>query len=145
MPSIICDALCNLVPFAQFKKRERHPWRSNFTKSNTPPWVFSRFLNCTNDIKSRKTSHLVSVNLNHIIFLLVFPVLCQLLVWSEILIISFIIQNITIQMMQMNIILYRHVNGLYNVSKTFRGRFTESFYATNEFVTFLNFFDQHEN
>ena len=83
MPSIICDALCNLVPFAQFKKRERHPWRSNFTKSNTPPWVFSRFLNCTNDIKSRKTSHLVSVNLSHIIFLLVFPVLCQLLVWSE--------------------------------------------------------------
>ena len=41
---------------------------------------FSRFLNCTNDIKSRKTLHLVSVNLNHhIIFLLVFPVSCQLL------------------------------------------------------------------
>ena len=24
----ICDALRDLVPFAQFKKREKHPWRS---------------------------------------------------------------------------------------------------------------------
>ena len=24
----ICDALCDLVPFAQFKKREKHLWRS---------------------------------------------------------------------------------------------------------------------
>ena len=24
----ICDVLCDLVPFAQFKKREKHPWRS---------------------------------------------------------------------------------------------------------------------
>ena len=23
-----CDALHNLVPFAQFKNREKHPWRS---------------------------------------------------------------------------------------------------------------------
>ena len=23
-----CDALRNLVPFVQFKKREKHPWRS---------------------------------------------------------------------------------------------------------------------
>ena len=48
----ICGALRDLVPFAQFKKREKHPWRSvnfgvkcqalacNFTKINTPPWVF---------------------------------------------------------------------------------------------------------
>ena len=36
---------------------------SNFTKSNTPPWVFfSRFLNCTNDTKSRKASQ-VMINL----------------------------------------------------------------------------------
>ena len=29
----ICGALCDLVPFAQFKKREKHPWRSvNFSK-----------------------------------------------------------------------------------------------------------------
>ena len=48
------DALRNLAPFVQFKKREKHPWKSvtlskvaeacNFTKSNTPPWVFSTFL-----------------------------------------------------------------------------------------------------
>ena len=31
----ICDVLRDLVTFAQFKKREKHPWRSvNF---NTPP------------------------------------------------------------------------------------------------------------
>ena len=29
----ICDALRDLVPFVQFKKREKHPWRSvNFTE-----------------------------------------------------------------------------------------------------------------
>ena len=29
----ICGALRDLVPFAQFKKREKHPWRSvNFSK-----------------------------------------------------------------------------------------------------------------
>ena len=39
----------DLVPFVQFKKREKHPWRSGgglackFTKSNTPPWVFFTF------------------------------------------------------------------------------------------------------
>ena len=39
------DALRDLVPFVQFKKREKHPWRSvTFsTKSNTPPWVFFTF------------------------------------------------------------------------------------------------------
>ena len=24
----VCDALRDLLPFAQFKKREKHPWRS---------------------------------------------------------------------------------------------------------------------
>ena len=28
----------------------------NFTKSNTPPLMFSRFLNCTNGTKSRDAS-----------------------------------------------------------------------------------------
>ena len=29
----ICGALRDLVPFVQFKKREKHPWRSvNFSK-----------------------------------------------------------------------------------------------------------------
>ena len=44
----VCGVLRDFVPFVQFKKREKHSWRSvtspsNFTKSNTPPWVFSRF------------------------------------------------------------------------------------------------------
>ena len=30
----------------------------NFTKSNTPPWMFSRFLNCTNGTKSCNASHI---------------------------------------------------------------------------------------
>ena len=45
---IIYAALRDLVPFAQFQKRKKHPWRSvtfskfagfscNFTKINTPP------------------------------------------------------------------------------------------------------------
>ena len=49
------DVLHDLVPFVQFKKREKHPWRSatfskvfrlkafTFTKNNTPPWVFFTF------------------------------------------------------------------------------------------------------
>ena len=42
------DALRNFVPFTQFKKREKHPWKSvTFIKvedkSNTPPWVFFTF------------------------------------------------------------------------------------------------------
>ena len=33
MTMLICDALHDLVPFVQFKKREEHPWRSvNFSK-----------------------------------------------------------------------------------------------------------------
>ena len=47
----ICGTLRNLVPFEQFKKRKKHPWRSinfieacNFTKINTSPWVFFTFL-----------------------------------------------------------------------------------------------------
>ena len=35
----ICGALRDLVSFVQFKKREA----CNFTKSNTPPWVFFTF------------------------------------------------------------------------------------------------------
>ena len=41
---LICDVLCDFVVFAQFKKREKHPWRSvTFSKSNTPPWVLFTF------------------------------------------------------------------------------------------------------
>ena len=46
--------------FVPFKKREKHPWRSHtFSKlywKDTPQWVFSSFLNCTNGTKSRKAS-----------------------------------------------------------------------------------------
>ena len=45
----ICDALCDLVPFVQFKKREKDPWRSvNFSK-----------VACTNATKSLNGPHLV--------------------------------------------------------------------------------------
>ena len=43
------DVFRDLVLFLQFKKREKHPWRSfifnkvNLTKSKTPPWVFFMF------------------------------------------------------------------------------------------------------
>ena len=32
--------------------------KCNFTKSNSPPWVFFTFLNCTNGTKPCKTYHL---------------------------------------------------------------------------------------
>ena len=52
---IICDALHDLVPFVQFKKREKHPWTSvTFSKVG----CFSRFLNCTNGTKSGNPTHL---------------------------------------------------------------------------------------
>ena len=60
----MCGALRNLVPFVQFKKREKHPWRSvNLVKLqakiNTAPWVFFTFLNRTNGIKLRNASHMI--------------------------------------------------------------------------------------
>ena len=46
--NINCYVLLDLVPSVQFKKHEKHPWRSvtfacNFTKGNTPPWLFFTF------------------------------------------------------------------------------------------------------
>ena len=65
MIGIICDALCDLVPFVQFKKREKHPWGTvtfskvaGFSKVTIHHGCFSRFLNCTNGTKLRKASHL---------------------------------------------------------------------------------------
>ena len=66
-----CGALRDLVPFVQFKKREKHPWRSvNFSKISLKPATllklallhgcFSRFLNCTNGTKSRSASQLLA-------------------------------------------------------------------------------------
>ena len=67
---MICDALRDLVPFVRFKKHEKDPWRSVTFSKNAgckPATLlkvtllhgsFSRFLNCANGDKSRKTSHI---------------------------------------------------------------------------------------
>ena len=60
-----CGVLRDLVPCAQFKKREKHPWRSvTFSKVAAQPATllkvtllhgcFSCFLNCEHGTKSRK-------------------------------------------------------------------------------------------
>ena len=52
--------LRNLVLFVQILKREKHSWRSvtlSKPKVTLLHGCFSRFLNCTNGTKSRKTSH----------------------------------------------------------------------------------------
>ena len=64
-----CDFLRDLVPFVQFKKREKHQSRS-VTLSKVAGFYpgtllkvillygcFSRFLNCTIDTKSRNASY----------------------------------------------------------------------------------------
>ena len=38
----------------------------NFTKSNTPPWVFFTFVKCTNGTKSQKTLQYLNRNILHI-------------------------------------------------------------------------------
>ena len=47
-----------MVPFLLFKKREKTLGGVLLLKSNAPPWVFSRFLNCANGTKSCKVSHI---------------------------------------------------------------------------------------
>ena len=61
--STILHVLRDLVPFVQFKKREKHPWRSVIcsTKISLLQGCFSRFLNCTNGTKLHRTSR-VSVH-----------------------------------------------------------------------------------
>ena len=44
----ICDALHNLVPFVQFKKREKHPWRS----ASVTYSLFFRDMDLTDSLKS---------------------------------------------------------------------------------------------
>ena len=53
------DTLRDLVPFGQFKKREKHPWRSvNFRlKLTLLHGCSSRFLNCANGTKSPNAPH----------------------------------------------------------------------------------------
>ena len=52
---LICDALCDLAPLVQFKKREKHSWGSS---TSSKVGCFSRFLNCTNGIKSHNAPHI---------------------------------------------------------------------------------------
>ena len=61
------DTLRGLVPFVQFKKREKHPWRSGtFSKVAAATLLkvalfrecFPRFLNCANGTKSRNAPHI---------------------------------------------------------------------------------------
>ena len=60
-------ALRNFVLFVQFRKLEKHPWRS-VTFSEVACLLlkvillhgcFSRFLNCVNGAKSRNASHII--------------------------------------------------------------------------------------
>ena len=66
LQSFICDALRDLVPFVQFKKCKKHPWRSVTLKPTTLLKVtllhgcLSRFLNCRNGTKPHNASHIVS-------------------------------------------------------------------------------------
>ena len=65
--------MCDLVPFAQFKKREKHLWRSiNFGKvAGLKPATllkltllhrcFSGFLNFKNGAKSNNASHMSKI------------------------------------------------------------------------------------
>ena len=49
---ILWDALCDLVPFVQSKKREKHRWkRATFSKVRLLHGCFSRFLDCINGTK----------------------------------------------------------------------------------------------
>ena len=57
---LICGALRDLVPSVQFKKREKHQWRSvTFSKvAGFLHGCFTCFLNCTNGTKSRNAPHM---------------------------------------------------------------------------------------
>ena len=63
----MCDVLRDLVPFKQFQKREKHPWRSvTFILEVTlVHGYFSRFLNCTNCTKSRNLSQVYAIFRNN--------------------------------------------------------------------------------
>ena len=78
MDPTICGALRNLVTCAQFKKREKHPWRSvtfrlqpaTLLKVTLLRGFSSRFLNCTNGTKSRKAPNICGS------FLTMEPLIC---------------------------------------------------------------------
>ena len=67
--------LRDVVPFVQFKKREKHTWRSvtfskivkpkasNFTKCNTPPWVFFAFVKLYKWHPIAKRPHIITTSM----------------------------------------------------------------------------------
>ena len=68
----IWDALRNLIPFVQFKKREKDPWLSvtfecyrlepaTLLKVTLLHGCFLRFINCTNGSKLRKASPIIKL------------------------------------------------------------------------------------
>ena len=60
----VSDALCNLLPFVQFKKREKHPWRKvcNFTIGSTPPWIFFHVFKIAQVIPNRAKHQILCMN-----------------------------------------------------------------------------------
>ena len=64
----MCDALRDLVPLVQFKKREKHPWRSVhfkpaiLLKLTLLHGCYSLFKNCTNGTKSRSAPQISQRN-----------------------------------------------------------------------------------
>ena len=50
----------DLLPFVPFKKREKHPWSTTFSKigkSNTTPWVPNKMNKCIYGINGTKSSN----------------------------------------------------------------------------------------
>ena len=76
----ICEALRNLVPFVQFKKHEKHPWRSVTIKVTILYGWFSCFLNYTDGTKSRNASH-ISINKNLMAHTTFYQTLLELLAY----------------------------------------------------------------
>ena len=74
----VCDVLRDLIPFVQFKKRENthggalllvklHAEVCNFTKSNTPPWVFFKFLKLYKWYQIEQHHIYIQNNVRHVI------------------------------------------------------------------------------
>ena len=61
--TVICGALRDFVPVIQFKKREKQLKPTTLLKELLDHGYFSRFLNCINDTKSRKGSHIMNTTI----------------------------------------------------------------------------------
>ena len=78
-----CDSLCDLVPFVQFKKCEKYPWRSvTFTitllKITLLQVCLLCFLNHTNGSKSCNASQLCFKSKIYLIYVLLLSLLCRI-------------------------------------------------------------------